>query len=66
MKAAADLIGKMDETVDPCQDFYKFSCGGFIKNVNVPVGASMFSTLGAQIDVQVCQTLDRQFLFLSS
>ncbi|XP_035217912.1 endothelin-converting enzyme 1-like [Stegodyphus dumicola] len=31
VKAAADILSFTDETVDPCDDFYKFSCGSWIK-----------------------------------
>lgn len=26
----------MDETVDPCEDFFEFSCGGFLKKTIIP------------------------------
>jgi len=29
---AASLINSMDRTVDPCDDFYQFACGSYIKN----------------------------------
>merc|ERR1711936_81333 len=36
VKAAADLIKSMDETVDPCSDFYNFACGNFFKERVIP------------------------------
>jgi membrane metallo-endopeptidase-like protein 1 len=33
---AATILAKMDKTVDPCDDFYKFVCGSFIKNAVIP------------------------------
>ena len=33
---AADLLKQMDRKVDPCQDFYKFACGGFIADTVLP------------------------------
>jgi membrane metallo-endopeptidase-like protein 1 len=36
VKAAADLIESMDETIDPCSDFYEFACGNFLKTTVIP------------------------------
>lgn len=36
VKAAAALINTIDETVDPCSDFYDFACGGFLKETVIP------------------------------
>ncbi|KAF5287391.1 hypothetical protein FQA39_LY15929 [Lamprigera yunnana] len=34
----------MDETVDPCQDFYKFACGRFVKNTVIPDDTPIISS----------------------
>lgn len=34
IQTAADLASRMDTDVDPCEDFYQFACGGYIKNVS--------------------------------
>lgn len=32
VQAAAEILDFMDKSVDPCHDFYDFSCGTFINN----------------------------------
>lgn len=39
---AATIIKNMDTKSDPCQDFYKYACGKWIKTNPVPDGRSMW------------------------
>ena len=57
IQAAADILDKLDERVDPCDDFYKFACGSFIEKTVIPddkTSVSMFSVLGDKLNLQVC------------
>jgi len=41
---ASQLLNDMDLTVDPCDDFYKFSCGGFLKKKVIPDDKPLLSS----------------------
>ena len=41
-ESASMLIQNMDQTVDPCDDFYKFACGGF-EQMDIPNDEIMVS-----------------------
>ena len=32
----ANVVTGLDQTADPCEDFYKFSCGNWIDNTKIP------------------------------
>jgi endothelin-converting enzyme/putative endopeptidase len=39
-------VGNLDRAVDPCVDFYKFSCGGWQKNNPIPADQASWSVYG--------------------
>ncbi|XP_030041946.1 membrane metallo-endopeptidase-like 1 isoform X1 [Microcaecilia unicolor] len=41
--AAARIIQNMDPTVEPCQDFYKYACGGWLSRHVIPEANSRYS-----------------------
>jgi len=36
------LLESIDETVDPCENFYKFTCGTWIKNAKIPEDGNLY------------------------
>ena len=45
--AAANLLKDMDTSVDPCQNFYRYSCGGYIKKNPIPQESPSLSVIGS-------------------
>merc|ERR1719186_2525350 len=43
VNAASDMIRAMDETADPCTDFYQFACGNFIQETVIPEDKAVVS-----------------------
>ncbi|KAK7093870.1 endothelin-converting enzyme 1-like [Littorina saxatilis] len=43
---AGELLAAMDTEVDPCKDFYQYSCGNWIKTHSIPESESSYSRFG--------------------
>lgn len=39
------LLESIDETVDPCEDFFEFACGAWIKKTRIPDSGKQISKL---------------------
>ncbi|XP_062901381.1 neprilysin-like [Mobula hypostoma] len=44
VKSAGRLIENMDPTADPCENFYQYACGGWLKKQVIPERSSQHST----------------------
>lgn len=47
---ASKIIESMDRTVDPCEDFYQYACGGWMKKNPLPDGRSRWNTFNSLWD----------------
>lgn len=43
---ASSILNAMDDAIDPCDDFYQFACGGWIKAHPIPPGESRWDAFG--------------------
>lgn len=60
VKAADYLLDSIDESANPCEDFYQFACGTWLKNARIPEETgvqNIFNLLDAQLDVNVIDLL---------
>ena len=39
---AQEVLSNLDESVDPCQDFYQFACGGWLERTELPADQPRF------------------------
>ncbi|CAF1238930.1 unnamed protein product [Adineta steineri] len=56
-KAAKYLIEGIDETVDPCEDFYQFVCAKLIKNNRTPHDSTTLDLLQTKLDDNIVDIL---------
>ncbi|XP_035475542.2 phosphate-regulating neutral endopeptidase PHEX [Scophthalmus maximus] len=61
IEAAGSILSKLDRSVNPCEDFYSFSCGGWLKENPIPEDSSSYGIypwLRQHVDVQLKELLE--------
>lgn len=56
ISVAGSILSKMDQSVNPCEDFYAFSCGGWLKENPIPEDSSSYGIypwLRQHVDIQL-------------
>ncbi|KAI3385053.1 hypothetical protein SNEBB_005701 [Seison nebaliae] len=62
IKSAAFLMSNMNTSVDPCEDFYSFACGNFVRKTIIPEEHSiftLFTILRERLNNDIVQILNR-------
>ncbi|XP_068624947.1 neprilysin-2 [Battus philenor] len=58
---ASKLLKNMDLTIDPCDEFYDYACGSFVKSTRIPddkTSVNTFSIITDQLQEQIRTLLD--------
>lgn len=61
MKAAAAVLDAIDESIDPCDNFYEFSCGSYLKSTSIPddrVLIDSFSVVRDEVQEQLREIIN--------
>ena len=68
MHVLTDILQKLDTSVLPCDDFYQYSCGGFVKNSHILDGdiyINSLTTVANLIDYSLKDLLEDKQLMLN-
>ncbi|XP_014207875.1 neprilysin-2-like [Copidosoma floridanum] len=60
---ASSVLKNMDPTVEPCDDFYRFACGGFHKNTIIPddkTSVNTFSIISDKLQKQLRASIEEE------
>ncbi|KAM8731774.1 phosphate-regulating neutral endopeptidase PHEX [Acanthopagrus schlegelii] len=61
IEAAGSILSKMDQSVNPCDDFYTYSCGGWLTENPIPEDSSSYGIypwLRQHVDIKLKELLE--------
>lgn len=61
--AASTILDQLDQSIDPCDDFYSFACGTFLKETNIPedkVTVDSFSLVRDRLQEQTLTVISEE------
>lgn len=62
VKSAAAVLAAMDQAVEPCDDFYHFACGGYVRDTTIPddrTALNLFTEIGDKLNEQIRVLIDK-------
>lgn len=65
VKTANKVMNNLDESIDPCDNFYEFACGNFMKETDIPadkVTVDAFSIVGDIVQEQLREIINEDEL----
>ncbi|XP_014207874.1 neprilysin-2-like [Copidosoma floridanum] len=60
---ASSILENMDPTVEPCDDFYRFACGGFLRDTMIPddkTSVNTFSIISDKLQKQLRASIEEE------
>ncbi|KAJ8279325.1 hypothetical protein COCON_G00063910 [Conger conger] len=65
IEAAGSILTKMDRSVDPCEDFYQYACGGWLRENPIPEDSASYGIypwLRQNVDLKLKELLESPIL----
>lgn len=56
--AASSMLNKMNNSAQPCDDFYNFVCGQFINDADEKLSVTSFSVIEEKVENQIVNMLE--------